>query len=199
MRATPLATRSGVGQPTDTSLPPPPSSSQDAPSTSGAARERTIWLAGRGWRVTASDVSPVALQRGADHAAAVGAEVAKRIDWQQQDAQVWGPEPSSFDLVSAQFMQLPPAPRGALFGRLADGVAPGGTLLIVGHHPSDLETTVPRGSNPDLLFTASEVAALLDSEEWEVVVEAAPERTIEDPDDNVVTIRDALLLARRHE
>ena len=63
--------------------------------------------------------------------------------------------------------------------------------------PSDLETTVPRGSNPDLLFTASEVAALLDSEEWEVVVEGAPERTIEDPDDNVVTIRDALLLARR--
>ena len=114
--------------------------------------------------MTAIDVSPVALQRGADHAAAVGAEVAKRIDWQQQDAQVWGPEPSSFDLVNAQFMHLPPAPRGALFGRLADGVAPGGTLLIVGHHPSDLETTVPRGSNPDLLFTASEVAALLDSE-----------------------------------
>jgi len=123
--------------------------------------------------------------------------VAKRIDWQQQDAQVWGPEPSSFDLVNAQFMHLPPEPRGALFGRIADGVAPGGTPLIVGHHPSDLGTTVPRGSNPDLAVYRLGGGGAARLREWEVVVEAAPERTIEDPDDNVVTIRDALLLARR--
>ena len=95
-------------------------------------------------------------------------------------------------------MHLPPAPRAELFGRLAEGVAPGGALLIVGHHPSDLETTVPRGP-AEMLFTASEVAALLDPEEWEVLVEAAPERPKEDPDDNVVTIRDALQLARRRD
>lgn len=158
-----------------------------------------IWLAEHSWEVTAVDISPVALQRAADHAAEAGADTAGRIDWQQQDVQVWGPEPASFDLVSAQFMHLAPAPRAALFGRLADGVAPGGSLLVVGHHPSDLETTVPRGPRAELLFTASEVAALLDPSVWEILVEAAPERPTEDPAGDVVTIRDALLLARRRE
>lgn len=38
-----------------------------------------IWLAQRGWRVTAVDVSDVALRRGAAHAKEAG--VADAIDW----------------------------------------------------------------------------------------------------------------------
>lgn len=156
-----------------------------------------IWLARRGWRVTAIDVSAVALARGAQHAAGTGAEIADRIDWRREDVLSWGPGPASFDLISAQFMHLPPQPRDALFGRLAEGVAPGGTLLIVGHHPSDLQTSVAHGAMAELRYTASQVAGLLDRAEWEILVEAAPERSVPDPAGEIVTIHDAVLRARR--
>jgi len=158
-----------------------------------------LWLAGRGWQVTALDVSTVALQRGASRAAEADADVARRIHWLHGDVLTWVPAPASYDLVSAQFMHLPPTPRASLFARLATAVAPGGTLLIVGHHPSDLQTTVRRPPAPELFFTASEVAASLDPEDWDVVVDAAIARPATDPEGRTVTIHDAVLRARRHD
>jgi SAM-dependent methyltransferase len=154
-----------------------------------------LWLAEQGWTVTAVDVSPVALGKGAARAAAVGDAVAARISWERQDVLVWGPEPGAFDLVSAQFMHLPPEPRAALFARLAAGVAPGGTLLIVGHHPVD---QAPEGYRHlhHMRFTAEEVADGLDPEGWEVVLADKAARTVERPD-GVVTMHDARLEARR--
>jgi len=156
-----------------------------------------IWLAERGWQVTAVDVSTVALSRGATRASEVGADVARRIDWLHEDVLTWSPDPMSFDLVSAQFMHLPERPRKSLFQRLAGSVAPGGTLLLVGHHPSDLQTTVPRPPMPELFFTASEIAVSLDTHTWEIAVVAAPERSTTDPEGQTVTIHDAVLAARR--
>ncbi len=157
-----------------------------------------IWLAERGWHVTALDVSPVALRRGASRAVEVGAAVAQRIDWVQADLLAWdGPERTSYDLVSAQFMHLPKEPREAMFGRLAASVAPGGTLLIVGHHPSDLQTAARRPPLPELFFTASEVAASLDPHAWEILVDAAPERSTTDPQGHTFLIHDTVLRARR--
>src|SRR6201999_233202 len=89
-----------------------------------------LWLAASGWQVTAVDFSATALARGAKEAAAQGLD--ERISWQQADLTSWSPE-DQFDLVSAQFMHLPTPERTALFARLAAAVAPGGTLLIVGH------------------------------------------------------------------
>lgn len=154
-----------------------------------------LWLAGQGWQVTAIDVSPVALRKGAERAAAAGGDVADRIAWTQADVLTWGPEPGAFDLVSAQFMHLPPEPRAALFGRLAAGVAPGGTLLVVGHHPVDL---APEGYRhlDHLRFTAEEVAGLLDEQAWEIVLADTPVRTVERPG-GPVTMHDARLEARR--
>lgn len=157
----------------------------------------TIWLAGRGWRVTAVDVSPVALARAAERAAEAGAAVAQRITWQQADILSWQPAPLQFDLVSAQFMHLPKAQRDPVFQRLAEAVSPGGTLLIVGHHPSDLDTSVGRWNLPDLFFTAAEVEALLDPREWEIHVSAALPRSATDPEGRTVTIHDAVLQAQR--
>jgi len=155
-----------------------------------------IWLAARGWHVTAADFSAVALQRGAIHAAQVGVETVERIIWLHEDLTTWAPAEAAYDLVSAQFMHLPKNPREALFRALAAAVAPGGSLLIVGHHPSDL-TTIPRPPLPELFFTASEVAALLDPHEWDIVVSVARERGAPDPDGRTVTIHDAVLRARR--
>lgn len=159
-----------------------------------------IWLATRGWRVTGVDVSAVALDRAAARARAAGPEIADRIAWQQADLLSWDPAPARFDLVSAQFVHLPRARLDVLHRRLAAAVRPGGTLLIVGHHPSDLETSVGRWNLPGLLFTAEEIAATLDPAAWELLVAAAPERQERDPAGRPVTIRDAVMRARRlHE
>jgi SAM-dependent methyltransferase len=156
-----------------------------------------IWLAERGWHVTAVDFSSVALERGAAQAAERGADVSRRIDWLQLDLTEWIPAEASYDLVSAQFLHLPKQPRESLFRRLAASVAPGGTLLIVGHHPSDLQTTIPRPPMPELLFTAPEVAALLDPHGWDIVASEARPRTAVDPSGRTTTIHDAALRARR--
>ncbi len=155
-----------------------------------------IWLAERGWRVTAVDFSRVALARGAAHAAELGAGVARRIDWLRADLTEWAPSEASYDLVSAQFMHLPKEPRESMFRRLAAAVAPGGTLLIVGHHPSDLQTTIPRPPLPELFFTAGDIATLLDAQQWTIDVNDARARSAVDPEGRTVTVHDAVLRAR---
>ena len=157
----------------------------------------TIWLASHGWRVTGVDVSAVALGRAAGQAAAAGQQVADRITWQRADVLSWIPPARQFDLVSAQFMQLPQAELASLHRRLADAVRPGGVLLIVGHHPSDLDTGMGRPHHPELLFTAEQVAATLASDEWTITIAAAPERQALNPDGESVTIHDAVLQATR--
>jgi SAM-dependent methyltransferase len=156
-----------------------------------------LWLASRGWDVTAVDFATTALRRGADHAAALGVEVAASVDWVHADLTAWEPPREHFDLVSAQFMHLPPMDRQALFTRLAAAVAPDGTLLIVGHHPSDLETTVRRPRDPGLLYTAEEIADDLDSVAWDVLVTGTRPRAAPDAEGREVTIHDAVLRARR--
>jgi SAM-dependent methyltransferase len=157
-----------------------------------------LWLAERGWQVTAVDFSAAALQRGAAHAAALGPEVAGRIRWVHADLTGWAPADGQFDLVSAQFMHLPAAPRQALFARLAAAVAPGGTLLIVGHHPDDLQTVMHRPSVPDMFFTAEDIARSLDPGKWDIVTADSRPRSATDPERNEAVIHDAVLRARKH-
>jgi len=154
-----------------------------------------IWLAEHGWRVTAADISAVALERGAARARVVGAEVVQRITWLHAD--LTEGVPASYDLVSAQFMHLLPEQREPLYRRLAESVAPGGTLLVVGHHPSDLRGSVPRPPVPELFFTASEIAASLPPADWVIVVDEARARPTVDPDGRTTTVCDAVLRARR--
>ncbi|WP_230416423.1 SAM-dependent methyltransferase [Micromonospora tarapacensis] len=156
-----------------------------------------VWLAQRGWRVTAVDISTVALARAAAHADAAGGEVAGRIEWSHADLRRQPPAAGAYDLVSAQFMHLPPEQRRELFTRLADAVAPGGRLLIVGHHPSDLWTTVHRMHYPEMMFTAEQVAAELDPARFEVLAAQARPRSVVDPDGRDSTVHDAVLLTRR--
>jgi SAM-dependent methyltransferase len=158
-----------------------------------------LWLAARGWRVTAVDFSSVALERAAGHAAAnLPADAASRIDWLHADLTEWAPDQGAFDLVSSQFTHLPREPRETLFRRLAAGVSPGGTLLLVGHDPTDLRTTVPRPPVPELFYTASEAAAALAPDDWDVLVVEARERSAKDPEGRSVAVHDAVLRARRH-
>ena len=156
-----------------------------------------IWLAERGWTVTAVDISTTALARAAAHAAEAVPQLAGRIEWTHADLRDHAPAEGAYDLVSSQFMHLPGDARRDLFTRLATAVAPGGTLLIVGHHPSDLRTTAHRMHFPDMMFTSEQVATSLDPTAWKVLAAETRPRATADPDGHDITIHDTVLVARR--
>ena len=148
-----------------------------------------LWLAARGWAVTGIDISTVALARATQHAESQGLQ----IRWAHVDLVQNPPEPGRFDLVTAHFMQLPATERVALYAALAKAVAPGGTLLLVGHDPSGMPPGGPHLH--DMFFTAEQLAAELDGGEWDIrTVEARP-RPWTDPDGNASIIKDAVLKA----
>ena len=154
-----------------------------------------IWLAEQGWEVVGMDISQVALDRAAEHARTTAPGAAKRITWQQADLIASPPPAGSFDLVNVQFMHLPRAPRAAMFRGLAAAVRPDGTLLIVAHHPSDLASGVKRPPDPELYYTADDVAELL-GDDWTVDVRDARPRT-QTTAGAEVTVHDTVFRARR--
>ncbi len=156
-----------------------------------------IWLAQRGWRVTATDISAVALERGRAQAAVVGDDVARRIEWLCADITTWEPPAAAYDLVSAHFMHFANPQRAVVFRRLAGAVKPRGTLLIVAHHPSDLQTTARRWPMPEYFYTAEDITASLEPERWNVVVAESRAREIVDPAGQTITIHDVILRAER--
>lgn len=107
----------------------PPGRALDAGCGPGAD---ALWLAARGWHVTAVDVSATAIARARDRAQAAGDEVAARIEWIHADLTTWNTGDRRFNLVTSHYVHAP-GPAEDLFGRLASWVAPGGTLLVVGH------------------------------------------------------------------
>lgn len=168
----------------------PPGTALDVGCGEGAD---ALWLAARGWVVTGTDISAVALKR----AAAQGEKLGLEATWLQADL-LHDPLPSdAYDLVTAHYMHLPSAERRLLYARLADAVKPGGTLLLVGHHPSDVHTSAHRPNLPDMFFTAEELAAELAAGRWEVLLTDARARQTKDPDGHELTIRDTVLLARK--
>jgi SAM-dependent methyltransferase len=158
-----------------------------------------VWLAARGWRVTAVDFAATALQRAAAHATAAGEEVASRIEWVRADVTQWTPEAGAFDLVSAQFMHLLPDERRALFARLADAVRPGGQLLLVGHDFTDIAAGAHRPPEPERFFTADEVAGALEPSSWEVLVAEARPRPAHQHEGEHLEVHDAVVRARRRK
>jgi SAM-dependent methyltransferase len=118
----------------------------------GAGRA-AIWLASRGWRVTAVDFSETALELGR----ATGADV----DWVLADVREYGPEPKVFDLVLVLYIHLPVSELRGVFERARAALAPGGTLLVAGHDVANIGTGAPGPSNPDLLYTAEGLTAEL--------------------------------------
>src|SRR5690606_5145575 len=92
-----------------------------------------VWLARQGWKVTAVEVSQVALDRARLAADAAGVAV----EWVHADVTSDAPERGAYDLVSLQYPALPSAGADATIGALLAAVAPNGTLLVVGHAFSD--------------------------------------------------------------
>lgn len=151
-----------------------------------------VWLAGRGWDVTALEVSGVALARAAGHARDAGVAV-RRVHAGLAEAQL---PPGSFDLVSAQYPALLRTPDAAAERALLAAVAPGGVLLLV--HHAGMETHQPHdgGFDPADYIWPAMVAALLD-EDWEVEVDEQRPRTAPEGGAGAHHTHDVVLRARR--
>jgi 2-polyprenyl-3-methyl-5-hydroxy-6-metoxy-1,4-benzoquinol methylase len=151
-----------------------------------------IWLARQGWTVTGADFSANGLARAARHAAQAG--VADRVDWWQVDARSFTASGRSYDLVTSHFLHPPDGRMVDVTRRLAQAVAPGGHLLVVGHAPSEAFTHLAT-SQHRAMFVAEELLPGLPDGFEALVVEQRPRSTTR----NGVTfdIEDSTLLARR--
>jgi len=114
-----------------------------------------IWLATRGWRVTAIDFSAVAIGKARRLAEAAGVAV----DWLCDDVLAWQPLPENFELVLLSYLQLPAGDMAAVVGRAATALVPGGALLLVGHARANLAGGVGGPQDPSVLYEPGEAAA----------------------------------------
>ena len=135
-----------------------------------------ILLAASGWEVTAVDFSGTALEHARSTAQAVGAEVADRITWMQVDLGSWTPPPRRFDLVSCLYVHVAGSV-GEMVTRLGTGVAPGGSLFLVGHLPVDPATGEPTPAAGQVQVSVDDAVEALDPREWQIVVAEERPRT----------------------
>ena len=129
----------------------------------------TLWLAAPGWRVTAVDFAATALAHARASAEALGADIAERIDWVQGDLATWTPPPGRFDLVTCLYVHVAGSVPETV-RRLASGVAPGGTLVLVGHRPIDPATGRPMPAAGQVQVSVDSAVPALDPEQWEILV-----------------------------
>lgn len=171
----------------------PPGSALEAGCGEGA---EATWLAARGWQVTAADISAEALARAAGRAGDLSGG-SRSVEWVEADLGTWEPG-RQFDLVTT-FYAHPTIPQLDFYDRLATWVAPGGTLLVVGHLHTVGTTGHGHGHAPpaEASVTAATVTARLDDAAWEVVTTEERARTMTGRGGEAVPLRDVVVRARR--
>ncbi len=115
-----------------------------------------VWLAQLGWRVTGVDFSDVALAKARQLAESRGVEV----EWVLADLVEYEP-PAAMDLVVVLYLQLPAAQRREVLRRAAAALAPGGTLLVLGHDLLNLTEGCGGPTEPDVLYTPDDLVGEL--------------------------------------
>ena len=110
-----------------------------------------VWLARRGWSVTAVDWSAVGLAKARELGA--GLDVA----WVRADVLAWPAPQAAFDLVLVAYIHLPAADRADLLARAAAAVAPGGSLVLVAHDLANHAGGVGGPKDAGVLWTPEEV------------------------------------------
>jgi ubiquinone/menaquinone biosynthesis C-methylase UbiE len=143
----------------------------DAVDLAAGEGRHALWLADRGWRVTAVDFSAVGLSRGRVQA---GAE---RVMWVTADVTTWSTEPASVDLVLVAYLHLPLAETVGVLTRAVGWLRPGGRLLVLGHDVENLTAGVGGPQEPEILYAVDQlapVAALLEVDRLEQVRRETP-------------------------
>ncbi len=158
----------------------------------GAGEGRNAaWLATRGWDVTAVDFSRAGILRAREMAALQGVQVNTLV----ADLAEYVPDPGAFDLVIILYLQVPGQLLDRVVGQAADALAPGGTLLLIGHAVRNLEHGHGGPGDASLLHSPEQVAQAIGDR---LVIDVAEhvDRVIATPDGERVAI-DALVRAHR--
>jgi len=150
--------------------------------------QNAIWLASLGWHVTGVDYSEVAIAKSQARAKRDGVDV----DFVCADLVSYEPARAAFDLVLLLYLHIPRDERRTVHERAADALAPGGTLLLIGHDLTNITDGVGGPSDPSLLYTPEEIAAELPGLEIEKAERVLRDVTGEDRD-----AIDTLVRARR--
>ena len=151
---------------------------------SGEGRN-AIWLAERGWEMTAVDFSSVAVERAQAHSTKVNFVVADVLTWEPGE---------SYDLVLVAYLQLPLADFESVIRRAVTWIRPGGELFMVGHDRTNIENGVGGPQYPEVLWDVDEILPWLEG--LEVMEAGVVEREVE-LDDRLGVALDALIRARR--
>lgn len=157
----------------------------------GAGAE-AVWLAEQGWDVTGADISPTALAKARRRAEAAG--LGSAVRWVEADLMAWEPG-ERWDLVMTSYAH-PPSSQVEFYRRISRWVAPGGTLLVVGHlHGSGVMSgdEAPEGTTVSL----EHVAGLFDGGDWTIETARQNVRTATARDGSAVEMRDVVVRARR--
>lgn len=142
-----------------------------------------IWLAARGWQVTALDFSAVALDKGRvllDRLPATSGAVR----WVLGDATTHDLGTERHDLVLLAYLQLPSDERVKAVRRVFAALRPGGTFFLVAHDATNLTEGTGGPQDASVLYTAEEVLGDLDGQKFEVLEAGRVERVVEAADDH---------------
>lgn len=112
-----------------------------------------VWLAEQGWRVTAVDFAPVAVERGRELAATRGVP----IEWRVADVTAYRPVPGSYELVLISYLHLPAPALAGVLDSARRALRPGGTLVVVGHDLANLRGGTGGPQDPAVLLTPEAV------------------------------------------
>lgn len=116
-----------------------------------------LWLAERGWDVTAVDFSEVAIDKGRQIAERRGLT----LDWRIADVSSDPLPEHAYDLVAILYLHTDPLERARWLRRLVCAVAPGGTFFYLGHDPENIKHGLGGPQNPDLLPSVDEICEAL--------------------------------------
>lgn len=152
----PLAVAELALVPPDTSAGPNTPQRMALDLGAGAGRH-ALWLARRGWRVTAVDFSATALERTRRQAAAEELDVTTVL----ADLDSHEPRQGAFGLILIAYVHTEPPQRAALLARAAKALAPGGRLVVVGHHLDNLGRGLEGPSDAERMFTPERLSAEL--------------------------------------
>jgi SAM-dependent methyltransferase len=123
----------------------------------GAGEGRNaIWLAGRGWQVTAVDFASIAVGRIASHAALQNVHLDAII----ANALAYHPTPNSYDLALLCYLQLPAMQLRKAISNAVGGLDTGGRLVVVAHDESNLLNGYGGPKDPDRLTNPDTVAKI---------------------------------------
>lgn len=149
-----------------------------------------IWLASKGWIVRGVDFSAVALGK----AMRIAADRKVEVEWVKADLDRYEPEAAAFDLVLLFYLQVPRPNLERVLRQAQQAVAPGGTLLVVGHDATNLTEGWGGPKDPAVLYTPDDVVPVLDA--LEIVKAEQPLREVK-TDEGTKQAIDCLVRAHR--